>query len=72
MGSTSWYECENQVFHLAVEDGYEPSHDACLWCRARLKWNDMADGYNQWHDLGMDEKQELADKELENSPSTAM
>jgi hypothetical protein len=28
----------------------------------RERWNEQADGYNQWSDLGLDEKEEFADR----------
>jgi len=31
--------------------------------RARCKWNALADGYNQWSELGEDEKQKLTEAE---------
>lgn len=55
----SYENCENVVFHRNVEEGIEDSHCQCIYCMARNKWNKEADEYNQWHELGKDEKDKL-------------
>ena len=59
-----WVDCPNTVFHNHVETGIEQSHESCPICRAKRRWNASADSYNQWSELGEDEKQELIETEI--------